>query len=109
MSEKCAHNDNGFCNKNACVKCPFDTQSQLDCEDYLEHCSSNIVPFEFTCIMCNKTFVIMLDPRKLAQYRAGNGKVQDIFPDLSADERELIMSGICGECYDKMFGDEVDE
>jgi len=40
---------------------------------------------------------------------------QDAFPYLSADERELLISGICPICWNKMFGsdeepdpDEVD-
>lgn len=32
--------------------------------------------------------------------------VQDIFPYLSANDRELLISGVCGECFDKMFGEE---
>lgn len=31
--------------------------------------------------------------------------IQDIFPELSADERELIISGICGTCFDRTFHD----
>lgn len=29
---------------------------------------------------------------------------QDAFPYLSADEREMLISGICPTCWDKMFG-----
>ena len=33
-----------------------------------------------------------------------NGKlIQDVMPYLSADEREVLISGICGPCFDKMF------
>jgi hypothetical protein len=31
------------------------------------------------------------------------GTVQSIFKDLGADERELLISGTCGECWDKLF------
>ena len=41
--------------------------------------------------------------------------VQDAFPYLSADEREMLISGICPSCWEKYFGsneepdpDEVD-
>jgi len=30
--------------------------------------------------------------------------VQDAFPYLSADEREMLITGICPTCWDKMFG-----
>lgn len=29
--------------------------------------------------------------------------VQDAFPDMSPSERELLVSGICGDCFDAMF------
>ena len=35
--------------------------------------------------------------------------VQDAFPYLSAGEREMLVSGICPDCWDKMFGQEEDE
>ena len=30
---------------------------------------------------------------------------QDAFPYLNAGERELLISGICNSCFDKMMGD----
>jgi len=30
--------------------------------------------------------------------------VQDAFPYLDANEREMLISGICPDCWDKMFG-----
>ena len=29
--------------------------------------------------------------------------IQDAMPYLSAGERELLISGVCGKCFDKMF------
>lgn len=35
-----------------------------------------------------------------------DGKMaQDAFPYLSADEREMLISGCCPQCWDKMFGE----
>ena len=31
---------------------------------------------------------------------------QNAFPYLSADEREMLISGICPKCWDEMFGGE---
>ena len=33
----------------------------------------------------------------------GGKVIQEAFPYLSADERELLISGICGTCFDNMF------
>lgn len=39
-----------------------------------------------------------------------DGKLaQDAFPYLSADEREMLISGICPTCWDGMFGGEDDD
>ena len=35
--------------------------------------------------------------------------IQDAFPYLSANEREELKTGICGDCWDKMFGQEEDD
>lgn len=35
--------------------------------------------------------------------------VQDAFPYLSAEEREILVSGICPDCWDSMFSDEEEE
>ena len=32
--------------------------------------------------------------------------VRDAFPYLSADEREMLITGICPACFDKTFGGE---
>lgn len=35
-----------------------------------------------------------------------DGKLaQDAFPYLSTDEREMLISGICHQCWNKMFGE----
>lgn len=35
--------------------------------------------------------------------------VQDAFPYLSANEREMLISGCCSQCWDKMFPSEQEE
>ena len=34
--------------------------------------------------------------------------IQNAFPYLTPDERELIISRICGKCFDKMFGEDLE-
>ena len=41
---------------------------------------------------------------QLSEYYNGDKLIQDIFPNLSPDEREFIMSGITPEEWDSMFG-----
>lgn len=42
----------------------------------------------------------------LMNHELGNGFVQDNFPDLTAAERELLITGIPESLWDKTFGDE---
>jgi hypothetical protein len=43
--------------------------------------------------------------QRFTQWKAGKINIQDALPDFSADERELLLSSICGTCFDKMFKD----
>ena len=52
---------------------------------------------------------------QIDQYRADEQKIQHIFPEMSADDRERLISGCCPECWDELFlersdyGDEDEE
>ena len=64
-------------------------------------------PMWATCRACRDNQQIHVFPDDVADWQ--NGKlIQDAMPYLSADERELIISGTCGKCFDEMFG-ECDE
>ena len=59
---------------------------------------------EFTCISCGK-LVSITAPASNWEARKSGARVQDAFPALDADAREILTSGICGECFDEMFSD----
>ena len=46
-----------------------------------------------------------IKPEDLVEYLDGKGHVQDIFPYLTAEQREFIMSGITPEEWNKIFGE----
>lgn len=62
-----------------------------------------------TCPFCGKTTPVQI--RRVADYHAWqNGELaQNAFPYLSADEREMLISGICPTCWENMFREEEDE
>lgn len=64
-----------------------------------------IIEKEYSCCVCKVIEVIPVQEEDFIAWRQG-GYIQDIFHYLSADTREIMISGICGECYDKMFGEE---
>lgn len=57
------------------------------------------------CISCKQDQSVKVKEKDLKEYSNG-AHAQHAFPYLSADERELLISGICGSCFDKMFEDE---
>lgn len=60
------------------------------------------------CVECQQQQLLKVRPDDLEKYQAGAGHVQDIFPYLLPSEREVLLSRICGDCWDRMFdtGDE---
>jgi len=49
-------------------------------------------------------FEIRGEDRDFIRWEEEGELIQNALPYLSADERELLISGICGGCFDKMFG-----
>lgn len=67
------------------------------------------------CPFCNKRHEVEVNEIDYLDWQDGVLMAQDAFPYLSADEREMLVSGICPICWDSMFGsdeepdsDEVD-
>lgn len=59
------------------------------------------------CVLSGREYTTAPFPASaLYLYQSGLGLVQDIFHDLSADDREFIMSGISPEAWDETFSDE---
>ena len=58
--------------------------------------------FGRTCQFCQVDHVVMADQMDVANWENG-ALIQDALPYLSADDRELLISGTCGACFDKMF------
>lgn len=54
------------------------------------------------CVDCGKDHNIKLCIDDLKKWQKG-ALIQNALPYLSSAERELIISGICGKCFDKIF------
>ncbi len=57
------------------------------------------------CIMCGNTSELRLERDRVKRWLAGE-HVQNVFPDMSADRRELLITGTHPACWDAMFADE---
>lgn len=54
--------------------------------------------------MCGRTQEINITEEQYKRWKAGE-HLQDVAPNLTADEREILISGICGICFDKIFAE----
>ena len=62
-------------------------------------------PFSISipCCICGKRVELTVEKEDYIRFINGESHVQDLFPYLSADKREMLISQTCGECWDKMF------
>ena len=59
-----------------------------------------------TCPKCKNDITIMVKLGDWLDFLNRKKLIQHCFPYLTTDQRELLMSGICGECWNKVFKDE---
>jgi len=59
------------------------------------------------CPLCKKTSIVRVPTEALERYKKG-AYIQDAFPMLTEDERELIMTGMHQSCWDLMISLEDD-
>ena len=51
-----------------------------------------------------------MDSERLGKWERGQIPfIQDAFFGLTPDQRELLITGICGKCFDGMFADEEND
>ena len=60
------------------------------------------------CPFCGEMHEVPVNEDDYWDWQDGTS-VQDAFPYLTADEREMLISGICPKCWDKTFGDDEEE
>jgi hypothetical protein len=53
-----------------------------------------------------RTREIAVDPAALAAYERGEGLIQKLMPDVAAEDREFIMTGISRDEWDAAFSEE---
>lgn len=58
-----------------------------------------------TCRLCETDYTFMVNEDDLRDWQGGQ-LIQRVMPYLNASERELLISGTCGDCFDRMFASE---
>lgn len=54
------------------------------------------------CLFCKKEYKIEVSEEGYLRWKHGV-LIQEAMPEISKDDRELLISGICGKCFDKMW------
>lgn len=57
------------------------------------------------CIECGELKTVEVNEGDYNDWLNGE-LIQQVMPYLTADERELLMSGICGTCFDEIFAED---
>lgn len=57
--------------------------------------------YEIQCKFCHQIYEIEISDDEFRRLDSGE-YVQDVFPFMSLDIRELLISGVCGECFDEI-------
>jgi hypothetical protein len=60
------------------------------------------------CDLCATDVSMFVQPGDFEKYLAGYSYIQNLFPYLTADERELLLNGFCGPCFDSFCPPEED-
>ena len=63
---------------------------------------------EIRCPHCRRLYTLQLSKAGI-EARENGALIQDAFPELTAGERELLISGTCDACWERFFPSELDE
>ena len=63
---------------------------------------------EVECRICNERYFIQANEERYIKWQNGENYIQDLLPDLTPAERELLISGTCDNCWKKMFEENED-
>jgi hypothetical protein len=60
------------------------------------------------CVQCGRRVEIVCTKQQLANWQRGQ-LIQVALSNVPAEDREMLITGICGLCWKKMFAKENDE
>lgn len=63
----------------------------------------HMVKIKVNCIQCDEPQRMEANADGYIEWHYGDEYIQDAMPELSPDEREMLISGVCPKCWDKMF------
>jgi hypothetical protein len=64
--------------------------------------SDKLIPIEKTCIVCKVTHTLYVPETGFNKWLEGES-IQRALPELSDDDKEILLSSICGNCFDSIM------
>ena len=61
------------------------------------------------CPKCGKKNYIEMSDEQYQKYTEGSDLIQRIFPEMSPAQKEILITGICEDCWNKLFPIDEDE
>ena len=61
------------------------------------------ITIRIRCHSCGQVFELSVDKQRFEAWEQKKGYIQDLLPELTDDQRELLISETCGSCFDKLF------
>jgi hypothetical protein len=58
------------------------------------------------CMECGQVSIVEVNADALKAWKSGQIPIEQAFPNMNADEREVLITGTHSECWTKMFGEE---
>lgn len=72
----------------------------------LEYCVAENGNVGIECPRCHKVIELPIKEVELLAWNPNEQFVQEAFPELTPGQREMLLSGICEECWSILFPDE---
>ena len=63
-----------------------------------------LTKINIVCMHCNTEHSVLLPTKNYLEWKNGT-PIQCAFPEMDTDTRALLISGICGTCFDSLVGD----
>jgi hypothetical protein len=61
------------------------------------------------CPFCNETHTVEVSATGFQRWAVDGEYIQNALPELNSDNRELLMTGTCAECWDNIFMEDDEE
>jgi hypothetical protein len=72
-------------------------------------CAVRDLPVDIECHMCRRWYNILVNRYDLLDWTSGSLPIQNALDYLSSNEREMLLSQTCGDCFDKLFSLDSDD